>query len=211
MRRTRSEGSAAAGFTLVELLVAVTLLSLLSVALLVALRLGVHAERAGSGRLEAEEGTAAGLLFIRAQLGDARVAIEVDESGRPLVIFDGATHRVAFVAPLPARVNLPGLHLIEIMAVRAVLGAELVVRARPYRPPKILPEDIPEKRLIAGLGAAEFDYFGAASSNEPASWHGEWHDMWSLPALVRLRVSDARGDAAPDLVVALRSATRIRR
>jgi general secretion pathway protein J len=211
VRRTRSEESAAAGFTLVELLVAVTLLSLLSVALLVALRLGVHAERAGSGRLEAEEGTAVGLSFIRAQLGDARVAIEVDETGRPLVVFDGAADRVAFVAPLPARVNLPGLHLIEIMTVRAALGAELVVRARPYRPPKILPADIPEKRLIAGLGAAEFAYFGAASSNEPASWHGEWHDMWGLPALVRLRVSAARGDAAPDLVVALRSATGIRR
>jgi general secretion pathway protein J len=210
VRRTRSERPAAAGFTLVELLVAVTLLSLLSVALLVALRVGVRAERAGSDRVEAEEGTALGLSFIRAQLGDARVAVEVDETGRPLVVFDGAADRVAFVAPLPARVNLPGLHLIEIMAVRAALGAELVVRARPYRPPNVLPADMPEKRLVAGLGAAKFAYFGTASANEPAAWHAEWHDMWSLPALVRLSVSDARGDAAPDLVVALRSATRIR-
>jgi general secretion pathway protein J len=187
-----------------------TLLSLLSVALLIALRVGVRAERAGSDRVEAEEVTTLGLSFIRAQLGDARVALEVDETGRPVIVFDGAADRVAFVAPLPARVNLPGLHLIEIIAVRTALGAELVLRARPYRPPDILPADMPERRLIAGLGTAEFAYFGAASSNEPASWHGEWHDLWSLPALVRLSVSDARGDAAPDLVVALRSATRIR-
>lgn len=209
MRRT-SERPAAAGFTLIELLVAMTLLSLLSVALLIALRVGVRAERAGSDRVEAEEVTTLGLSFIRAQLGDARVALEVDETGRPVIVFDGAADRVAFVAPLPARVNLPGLHLIEIIAVRTALGAELVLRARPYRPPDILPADMPERRLIAGLGTAEFAYFGAASSNEPASWHGEWHDLWSLPALVRLSVSDARGDAAPDLVVALRSATRIR-
>ncbi len=127
-----------------------------------------------------------------------------------VVVFNGAADRVAFVAPLPARVNLPGLHLIEIVAVRAALGPELVIRARPYRPPSILPADIPEKRLTPGLVAAEFAYFGAASSNEPASWHGEWHDMVGLPALVRLRVLDARGEAAPDLVVALRSAARIR-
>jgi general secretion pathway protein J len=211
MKQTTSDGSAAAGFTLVEMLVAVTLLSLLSVALLVALRLGVHAERAGSERLEAEEGSAVGLSFVRAQLGDARVAVEIDEAGRPFVIFNGARDRVAFVAPLPPRVNLPGLHLIEIKAVRAARGAELVLRARPYRPPRLPPADIPERRLIAGLGAAEFSYFGAASLNEPASWHREWHDTWSLPTLVRLRVSDARGDAAPDLVVAIRSTARIRR
>ncbi|MCU1280087.1 MAG: ral secretion pathway protein [bacterium] len=210
MTRTTSERRAAAGFTLVELLIAVTLLSLLSVALLVALRVGVRAERAGSVRLEAEEGTALALSFIRAQLGDSRAALEVDETGRSVVVFEGAADHVAFVAPLPARVNLPGLHLIEIAAVRAALGSELVIRARPYRPQNLLPADISEKRLIPGLGVAEFAYFGAVNSNEPASWHGEWHDMLTLPALVRLRVSDARGEAAPDLVVALRSATRIR-
>jgi general secretion pathway protein J len=208
--RTRSERPSAAGFTLVELLIAVTLLSLLSVALLLALRVGVRAERAGSVRLEAEEGTALALSFIRAQLGDARAALEVDGTGRSVVVFDGAADHVAFVAPLPARVNLPGLHLIEIVAIRAALGPQLVIRARPYRPPNILPADIPEKPLIPGLGAAEFAYFGAARSNEPPSWHGEWRDMLTLPALVRLRVSDARGEAAPDLVVALHSAARIR-
>jgi general secretion pathway protein J len=206
----RSARPAAAGFTLVELLVAVTLLSLLSVALLIALRVGVSAERAGSARLEAEEDGALTQSFIRAQLGDARTALEADGTGRSLVIFDGAADRIAFVAPLPARVNLPGLHLIEIVAVRAALGAELVMRARPYRPPDILPADIPEKRLIPALGAAEFAYFGATSSKEPASWHREWREMGGLPMLVRLSVSDARGVAAPDLVVALRSATRIR-
>ena len=187
-----------------------TLLSLLSVVLLAALRMGVGAERAGSVRLEAEEGAALALSFIRAQLGDARAALEVDETGRSVIVFDGAADHVAFVAPLPARVNLPGLHVIEIAAVRAARGSELVLRARPYRPPNILPADISEKRLMPGLGAAGFAYFGAASSKEPAAWHHEWHDVESLPALVRLRVSDARGDAAPDLVVALRSARRIR-
>jgi general secretion pathway protein J len=207
--RTRSERREAAGFTLVELLIAVTLLSLLSVALLAALRVGVGAERAGSARLDAEEGTALALSFIRAQLGDARAALEVDETGRSVIVFDGAADHVAFVAPLPARVNLSGLHVIEIVAVRAARGSELVIRARPYRPPNILPADISEKRLMPGLGAAEFAYFGAESSNQPAAWHDEWHDMGSLPVLVRLRVSDARGAAAPDLVVALRSARRI--
>jgi general secretion pathway protein J len=210
VRRTRSERPAAAGFTLVELLIAVTLLSLLSVALLVALRVGVRAERAASVRLEVEEDTALALSYIRAQFGDTRTALEVDETGRSDVVFDGAADRVAFVAPLPSRVNLPGLHFIEIMAVRAALGTELVLRARPYRPPNILPVDIPEKRLITGLGAAEFAYFGAASSDEAASWYSEWHNMQNLPTLVRLTVSDARGGAAPDLVVALRSATRNR-
>jgi general secretion pathway protein J len=208
MRRRRSEPPAAAGFTLVELLIAVTLLSLLSAALLVALRVGVRAERAGSVRLEAEEKTVLALSYIRAQFADSRAALEVDETGRSVVVFDGAADHVAFVAPLPARVNLPGLHLIEIASVRAALGTEVVVRARPYRPPNILPADIPEKRLITGLRAAEFAYFGAASSDEPASWHSEWHNMGSLPTLLRLTVSDARGGAAPDLVVALRSATR---
>ena len=210
MTRSGSERGEAVGFTLVQLLVAVTLLSLLSVALLAALRVGVGAERAGTARLDAEEGTALALSFIRAQLGDVRAVVEVDETGQPVIVFNGTADRVAFVAPLPARVNLPGLHLIEIMAVRAARGSELVIRARPYRPPNILPADISEKRLILGLAAAEFAYFGMADSNEPAAWHGEWHGMWGLPALVRLRVSDARGEAAPDLVVALRSATRIR-
>src|SRR5882762_7621337 len=124
MRRTRSKRAAAAGFTLVELLVAVTLLSLLSVALLVAVRVGVRAERAGSVRLEAEEETALALSYIRAQFGDSRATLEVDETGRSVVVFDGAADHVAFVAPLPARVNLPGLHLIEMLAVRAARGSE---------------------------------------------------------------------------------------
>lgn len=210
MRRTRSQDSAAAGFTLVETLIAVTLLSLLSVALLVSLRVGVRAERAGFERAETGEATVLALSFIRAQLADTRFAVEGYETGQPFVLFDGSADRISFVAPLPARVNLPGLHLIEIMAVRAAVGTDLLVRARPYRPPKILPADIQGKPLIVGLGAAQFSYFGAVRPNELPSWHREWHDVSSLPVLVRLSVSNARGPAAPDLIVALRSAARIR-
>ena len=195
------------GFTLVELLVAITLFALLSVMLFGGLRFGMRATEAGTARLEwsAEIGAVAG--FLRAQLADAQ-PLDKDEDGRRTVAFDGEAEGVEFVALPPAYLAKGGWHTLHLSLERAKDGGRLVLTWRLVRADRSSDAVSAPHRsvLLEGVKTVEIGYFGAPAEGEAPQWHDSWHDAAALPALVRMRLAFADGHRAPDLVVALRAA-----
>ena len=191
-----------AGFTLLELLVAVALLALLMTMLFSGLRLGTHQIERRSARLERASRVALVQNFLRNQLGDAR-PLTVAPSGDDAVVFDGRADELAFVGVAPESAVRGGLQLFAVGLAHEHGGAgELLLRARFYRDAA---DGFRRTVLLDQVESVTFAYFGSTAPNQPPRWHATWHDMTSLPTLVRLSVTFADGDRMPDLVIAPRA------
>ena len=202
------------GFTLIEILIAMTLLGLLMVMLFGGLGLGTRAweasyvRSADLARLEAVQG------FIRRALTGAYPLLGTnDDDAKRKVTFTGGAEAVEFTALMPAHFGVGGFYIITLAAEDGVDGARLVFRRQLYRsgdeepsPPAPAGDPEKEKVLLDGISKAEFSYFGATDIDETPAWRDEWQDQKTLPDLVRLSVTFADGDKSswPDLVVAPR-------
>jgi general secretion pathway protein J len=199
------------GFTLLELLVAITLLGLLMAALFGALRLGARVWERGDVRLDASMRTQVAQDFIRQRL-TGMLPIETTPPGlaegdvfEPA--FVGTLGAVRFASPVPENLGA-GIHLMELALAESSLvdgTADLVLRWRPLEPDgRIVVEVAPEQRvLIENVQALELSYFGTIDPAQPPGWWQAWEGEAELPRLIRLRLRFPENDARtwPELIV----------
>jgi general secretion pathway protein J len=197
------------GFTLLEVLVAITLLGVLMAALFGSLRLGARVWETGEARLDASARVQVVQDFLRRQLGQTIPLIEVTEdpraSGR--LLFEGDQDRLRFVSLLPEHLGAGAWHMELGVSEPAQVGApgNLVIRWR--RLDRTGEADTPaeERILIERVERLEIAYFGAAPAAAKPTWWQEWQRQPSLPNLVRVRIGFPEGDGRswPELIVAL--------
>jgi general secretion pathway protein J len=194
------------GFTLVELLVALTLLGLISVLLFGGLRFGARAWDAGESRLAALGEVEAVQTLLRRQLAQITVPRQVrTEDGRS-PMFAGSAGSLRYVAPLPARTGLGGLYVFDLDTGGAGEGLSLAWRV--HRPDVPLAERnqelAGERLLLPGAAAVRFSYYGRHRPEEPLAWRDDWDAASTMPLLIRVEVSFPAGDGRrwPELIVA---------
>ncbi|HXZ02415.1 MAG TPA: prepilin-type N-terminal cleavage/methylation domain-containing protein [Stellaceae bacterium] len=201
----------AAGFTLVELLVAVTLFALLSVALFGGLHFGMRASEVGTARLDWSAEIAAASGFLRNQLADAQPLQKDAGDGNKVVAFDGESDSIEFVASPPAHLAPGGWHVLRLALEGGREGDRLVLSWRLVRADAddTTAPSTQRSVLLERVAWVDFAYFGALSEEDAPAWHERWRDAANLPALVRLRLGFADGRQAPELLVALRAAAPV--
>jgi general secretion pathway protein J len=199
------------GFTLLELLVAITLLGILMAALLGGLRLGARVWETGEERLDAVARVQVVQDFLRQRLTEAlpfEVAV-LAESGRSQFAFDGATDEMRFAGNLPEQLGA-GVFLMQLTL--AAGGADgrrrdLVLRWQPLELEDVPVEDPPEPEeriLLAGVEGLELAYFGTLDPREAPDWWPQWsNEQGAFPGLIRIQVVFAEDDLRrwPELVV----------
>ena len=199
------------GFTLVELLVGLSLLSLLTLLLFGGFRFGLRAWEVGSARLEGTDAVAAAQSLLRREFSEAQPVLVGTPTETTPVLFSGAADRLTFVAPLPAHRGTGGFHIFE-LALRPA-GAttstnDLLLRWHPYRADDTAPDFDPkdESVVLSDVDAINLSYFGSPTQGAPAHWLELWDGRLGLPKLVRLQVVFPPGDDRrwPDLIVAPR-------
>ena len=178
------------GFTLLETLVAMALLSLLAMGVATALRLGLSFP-ARAGASDHADAVWAAQSFLRRILPQALPLS--DGAGAP-VAFAGDGRHLEWVAALPARAAAPGLSRLGL----GLEGDRLVLRWVPLAE-GVAPGSHP---LAEGVTALRLAYWGPPAPGLPARWLDGWAGRPALPALVRLRLDTAAGPW-PDFVVAL--------
>jgi general secretion pathway protein J len=196
------------GFTLLELLIAMTLLGFIAVIATSALHLATTASAAAEAKADVANRMRLVHGVVRRQLGQARL-IQVLTSQGQSVAFEGTRQSVQFVTAPPAHLAWGGLYLVTLEVAPRDSGKALMVSYRLFvsdRPEPASAEPLEHVVLVEGIEDAEFAYFGAGSLDQRPTWQDHWERGPSgLPGLVRLRVRMHGADASawPELVVSL--------
>jgi general secretion pathway protein J len=206
-RGTRA--SARSGFTLIEVLVALSLLAFGLALTFGALRGATRSsERAGltaqrDERLRAVQG------FMRRQLSMALpIAFEFDQGSGEATLFRASADKVEFVANMPGYLSRGGPYLQTLSVVHGEHGLQLQFGSQLLSTEGPLKDERAPEILLDGLSEAKFWYRGLDENGRPGSWQTSWSQSSQLPPLVRLSVRfEDVSKHWPDLVVPLRLAS----
>jgi len=209
--RGRRPATPAGGFTLLELVVALTLLALMSTVLFGALGFAGRSWEGGEAKAEASSSMRLSEGFLRAQLESMHPLRMRKVADFPL-LFGGTSDELRYTAPLPARITGGGVWYYRLAVTREGERSRLTLeRTVPdvdaASPPGF---DGADRSILAeDIGELKVGYFGrdagAAVAVAP-TWRDRWDDGNRPPLLVRIDVVPRRGPAWPPLVVALRQA-----
>ena len=196
----------AGGFTLVELLVALTLFALMSVLMFGGLRFGLRAWESGGERIDEAAQVEVVQNLLRRALSQARPPWD-HEDRETLSVFSGTPDTLSFVAPLPSHSGSGGLAVFLLSERQNSDGASLALVWKIFRPDNLDSAAFDEDRLLLeNIGGIEFAYYGRFDASRPPNWLDQWDGLLGLPQLIRVRVRFPPGDRRrwPDLVVAPR-------
>lgn len=195
----------AGGFTLLELLIAITLLGFILSLLFGGMQLGARSWDAG----ERKSGQAAHMTlvqeFLRRELSQV-YPYRWKKKPTPELAFVGEANRVRFVAPIAARLGYGGLYLVSLEQIDDRDGKRLVIK-------RSIPDadsadfsalddaEVDKDVLEEKVESVTIDYFGAETNEVAPQWVDKWDQVKVLPYLIRVRVKLADGRVWPDLVV----------
>ncbi len=216
MSRSRSN---AAGFTLLELLVAMTVLGVLTGLLATGLSFGTRVWEREQKQLEQWAELQTVQDVIRRTLGQAWPLTVATASGTPDAGFVGDSTSIGFFGPPPAQSLAGGVYRYGLLRRPGPEGVSLVLTWRLHSPDGAQRKgkrgkaafmrrddsaDDKEVVLADRLVNAAFSYFGTDEEGGRPGWRDRWQNPAKLPLLVRMHVEFPTGDRRswPDLVVA---------
>ncbi len=193
---------AAAGFTLMEVLLATSLLAAALALAFGILRAAGATVARGEAMAERNERIRAVSAFLRERIGGADgLVFGFDAGSGRSLRFVGDAQAMRFVADVPPYFDRggPRLHELQVHADRA---RRLDVAFRQLRAGQALPATRSPEPLATGLAEVRFAYRTLAPDGRPGPWQDTWTTPDVLPPQVRVRIRDGQGPW-PDVVVAL--------
>jgi len=207
-----------------ELLIALSLISLIMMMLFGGLQLGSRSWEGVEKRVQRTEEVRLARSFLQRALLQAR-KVNWEHEQQLLPLFYGSGEQLEWVTPLSGYVGLPGLYVVRIALVNREDSADLVLQRWLFNPEVLagdgeIPEWIPLQSpghlkvpydgpmgaygttlLLRNPGELQLSYYGTAQGNTAPDWHREWEGRPQLPLLVKIGFGDE--SEWPDLVVAL--------
>ena len=187
-----------AGFTLIEVVIALAIFGLVMAALAGGLGFSLKASRAGERRTDDTLAIARLDGLLRHDLERA-LRLHTASGIRAPLDFAGSTTSLEFTVAAPSYPTAAGLYQVRFAVLASAEGETLSYRRRADAGTPA-PADADERpRALIGPAAAQisFAYF------DGKAWRDSWRDARSLPRLVRLRIADGRqgGPLWPDIIV----------
>ena len=197
------------GFTLIEILIALTLFSLILVMVFSTLHSSNKSWQASDKQSELNDERRLVFNFIRKQLSETIPLILVDGK-KNNVIFKGEPEEVYFVSRLPSHRGGGGLHLLSLTVSEQEDDSSLILEYQPITANMELYEDSPEANiktvsLVNNINSIEYAYFGKKKDDKESSWHDEWQDEERLPKILRMQISSNNEAFWPELFITIRS------
>jgi len=193
------------GFTLVELLVVITLLSLVMLALGSALRTTAQTEERVDRRLLNTDELRVASGFLRSVLG--RVSLQkragvtsIDESP---YFFVGLPEEMAWVGVMPARYGVGGRYHFRLGVMSQGASSALVLRYVPWIDGGAAPDWGQAASYVLIEGVTGFSLRYEDANEEPTVWGAPWTLVDRLPQRVSIAIRATSG-MWPDIVVPLR-------
>ena len=197
------------GFTLVELLVAIMILTLFMTASMGAVRIASRNWAAGQERADATEEMRATADFLRRQFAQLP-NLTVGEGDKRRLTFAANEKQVRFVAPAPQYSHGAGLMTYVLAAELIDDRPSLTLRYAPFDPgsDEVNGRYFSEPIILAsGFEGIGFQYYGAPTDDDDETWQTIWQDdADNFPSAIFIRTrAEPDGEGWPDLVFELRS------
>lgn len=194
------------GFTLLEVLIGMSLLAVMMLLLFASLRICVKNWNAGEKKIAQVSQAAIVQNFFQNKL-HATLPLNADFFEEKQFSFQGNQQQLQFVAPMPSSVGRLGIQLftLSLQDGKKNDGSELKVDIRPFFP-KSETEEWEEESIIIlkNIQELNFSYFGIDESSTDPIWQEEWLEKKTLPKLVSIDIKLTNGDLWPQIVVALK-------
>ena len=226
-REQRSSGTSGQrrGMTLIEVLVAVALMSMLSVGLFTALQIGATSWQTTRERLMLDRRVATANAILHSSLASivpllAEIPPERTIGLRQLLFFQGEPDSMRFVSAYSVTEGVRGgLRIVELRVSSAPNGLRILLNQLPYLGPlsagslvadRVSDPDFPRGRIIFSpiralptsliiadeLATCNFSYLRRSRrQGEPTAWLAYWGELDSLPAAIRVSLSPSSQEA----------------
>ena len=192
------------GFTLIETVISLVLLSFIALIGYQGLAFGMEQWRKGHERLESGYAYQQAMSWIRNSLGTAE-KIVVRQDGRRDYLFDGGERGVEFVTRFD-RARRGGLYVTRLF--HDANDNSLRVSYYLYHP-EIDPQktDFEPDRvtILEDIASLKISYYGKARGKKIARWHDGWRKSHRLPQLIRLDLETVDGIKHQSIVSVLTS------
>jgi len=193
-----------AGFTIVELLVSLTILTLILTFIPGTLRVGQRIWEVDR-TLERREGLASFRRYVEQRLAEAMPIYLRDRASGVRMEFTGEPGRLAFVAPAAAGPAGGGVYRFELTHRQGTSPQPLILRQSLYRihdaaqgrndDTRSPQTAVAEQRSHMDVAKLAFRYFGAHEPQKPPQWQPQWSRRDSLPELVEISLVTAERTA----------------
>jgi hypothetical protein len=189
--------SCVSAFTLLELIIAISIGTVLILLVSSAIRMGFFQMERGSKWLEERYRDKSALFFFQQQATSMR-----DELINKDIVFDGDSDRIIFVTPISLERSYGlGLMMVHYYIEESKEGIRLNYKEKQFIPGKnsdtfkdqniLMFNDSEEVRIVSGYDEISFKYLGLQEDADAASSKSvlEWKDTWlvnSLPKAVKV-------------------------
>lgn len=207
MNRGRNMPASTAGFTLVELLLAITLMSILLGLTYSGLRAATRSAERGEDRLAIAGEIRASHQFIRKQLNQMLPLAFAQFDDESRIVFVGDNRSIQFVAPMPGYLGSGGP---QVQLLELVDGDDGDVLQFRHSLLQFFEEEFLFDRdpvvLLENIEVAEFEFVGLDDEGLLTQWMPAWDEQDVLPVAVRLNLEFGEGKRAqwPLLVAGVR-------
>lgn len=198
------------GFTLLEMMVAMTVLTLMMTVAFGALRAGERSWETGlryTAKTENLRTVTGAMQRLFAQL----MPLSWEENSETTIAFAGDIEKLSFIAPAPQHHGATGLFEYTLALEPDASDNRLMLYYRLHDPDNMgfsaIDDDRQEVLLVDKLSSASFSYYGSQIADEPAEWHTYWDsDAETFPHMVQVKlVANNERDQWPDLFLTLRA------
>lgn len=194
------------GFTLIEVLIAMTLLGVMIVLLFTSLKLCAQSWEQGEKKISQVNEVAVVHQFFRHYLVSA-VPLWDDFSSKEgkTFAFQGRKQSMQFVSSFPASTARSGIQLFTLQLQQQDGDQVIKVTLTPFFP-TASGEQWQQEEVILLRHVREFSltYFGIAEELGESSWQDEWLEKELQPQLVKINIATDNGTFWPEMIVDLK-------
>lgn len=180
------------GFTLLEVLLAITLLGLLLAGAMGGIRVATRAMHAGEQAIDRTNRLRVTQEFIRHEISRALpLAFGQEKGSGANFVFQGENDFMRFVAPMPGHLSRGGAYVQGLELARGRDGMELLFTHQMlngFDLDKLSTKDLEPVLLLDGIRRGRLLYRKYDDEGKLDDWKDEWEDPSTLPVMVRIEL-----------------------
>lgn len=186
------------GFTLMELMISITLIGIIAVIVAGAMRLGYRSVDAGERKIQSLERMRVSLTLIDSQI-QSEIPLTIDEDGSRKYYFKGEKGTLLF----PSNYSLWGGQMGYVVVTYSVLPDTQGKQTLWISENTIGTANKNETKLFDSLDEISFQYFYKGPTDQQGNWVEQWTDAANIPEKVRVRL--VQGSRELSLVIPMRT------